>query len=85
VVRISSFGACENRFGYINFTDIVEFKEKQKVPHSYSRAEENARFANGVRDDDMKEVLRRDRKKHYMNAEIALKPTSIRNAFACKT
>jgi hypothetical protein len=39
-------------------------KEKQKVPHSYSRAlpihakngrewePENARFANGVRDDD---------------------------------
>ena len=28
-------------------------KEKQKVPHSYSRAEESARFANGVRDDDL--------------------------------
>jgi hypothetical protein len=25
-----------------------------KVPHSYSRAEENARFADGVRDDEMK-------------------------------
>jgi len=43
--------------GYIDFT------EKQKVPHSYSRAEENARFANGVRDDE--------RKKNYIKPEIA--------------
>jgi hypothetical protein len=54
VLSISSFRGCEKRFGYINFTDIVEFKEKQKVPHSYSRAEENARFDNGVRDDAIK-------------------------------
>jgi hypothetical protein len=29
---------------YIDFANTVDFKEKQKVPHSYSRAEENARF-----------------------------------------
>jgi len=52
------------------------FKNKQKVPHSYSRAlpihaksgrerePENARFANGVRDDETK--------KDYINPEIAL-------------
>ena len=33
-----------NGYIYYSFT-VVEFKEKQKVPHSYSRAEENARFA----------------------------------------
>jgi hypothetical protein len=49
---------------YIDFADTAEFKGKQKVPHSYSRAlpihaksgrerePENARFANGVRDDE---------------------------------
>ena len=46
------------------FTDTVEIKEKQKFPHSYSRAEENARFANGVRDDETK--------KDYINPEIGL-------------
>jgi hypothetical protein len=51
-------------FGYSDFTDAVDFKEKQKVPHSYSRAEENARFADGVRDDEIK--------KDYINPEIAL-------------
>ena len=51
-------------FGYSDFTDAVDFKEKQKVPHSYSRAEENARFANGVRDDEIK--------KDYINPEIAV-------------
>jgi hypothetical protein len=50
--------------GYIDFTDPVVFKEKQKVPHSYSRAVENARFANGVRDDETK--------KDYIDPEIAL-------------
>jgi hypothetical protein len=49
---------------YIDFADTAEFKGKQKVPHSCSRAlpihaksgrerePENARFANGVRDDE---------------------------------
>jgi hypothetical protein len=32
-------------FGYIDFTDTAECEEKQKIPYSYSRAEENARFA----------------------------------------
>jgi len=32
-------------YDYIDFANTVDFKEKQKVPHSYSRAEENARFA----------------------------------------
>jgi hypothetical protein len=36
------------------FANKVDCKKKQKVPHSYSRAEENARFANGVRDDETK-------------------------------
>jgi len=66
---------CLHRRGaYIDFTDTVEFREKQKVPHSYSRAlpihaksgrerePENARFANGVRDDETK--------KDYINPEI---------------
>jgi hypothetical protein len=43
-------------FGYSDFTDAVDFKEKQKVPHSYSRAEENARFADGVRDDEIERL-----------------------------
>ena len=37
----------------LDFPDLENFKEKQKVPHSYSRAEENARFGDGVRDDDL--------------------------------
>jgi len=41
-------------FGHSDFTDTADFKRKQKVPHSYSRAEENARLANGVRDDEIK-------------------------------
>ena len=52
------------RIWLYRFHRYVEFKEKQKVPHSYSRAEENARFANGVRDDEIK--------KDYINPEIAL-------------
>ena len=51
LLRVDSRSAF---FGYIDFTDTVDFKEKQKVPHSYLRAEENARFANGVRDDEIK-------------------------------
>ena len=43
-------------FGYSDFTDAVDFKEKQKVPHSYSRAEENARFADGVRDGEIERL-----------------------------
>jgi hypothetical protein len=53
------------------FTDTVDFKEKQKVPHSYSRAEENARFANGVRDDETE--------KDYINLEIAPRAPCLRN------
>ena len=34
-------------------TDAVDLKEKHKVPHSYSRAEENARFVDGARDDEI--------------------------------
>jgi len=48
----------------ISTLQLLRLKEKQKVPHSYSRAEENARFANGVRDDETK--------KDYINPEIAL-------------
>src|SRR5438270_9958373 len=44
------------RIWLYRFHRYVEFKEKQKVPHSYSRAEENARFANGVRDDALRGV-----------------------------
>ena len=34
-------------------TDAVDLEEKHKVPHSYSRAEENARFLDGARDDEI--------------------------------
>jgi hypothetical protein len=38
--------------GYIDFADTAEFKGKQKVPHSYSRALKKTRASlNGVRDD----------------------------------
>ena len=37
---------------YIDFADTAEFKGKQKVPHSYSRALKKTRASlNGVRDD----------------------------------
>jgi hypothetical protein len=39
-------------------------QEKHKVPHSYSRAEENARFVDGIRDDEFE--------KDYANTKTAL-------------
>jgi hypothetical protein len=34
------------------FTNTVDSSKKHKVPHSYSSAEENASFVDGVRDDE---------------------------------
>ena len=58
-------GHPPQKHGYIDFIVTVNFKEKQKVPHSYSRAEENARLLTefGMTD-----------KKDYINLEIALDP-----------
>jgi len=47
---------------YIDSQIPLSSERKQNVPHSYSRAGENARFANGVRDDETK--------KDYINPEI---------------
>jgi hypothetical protein len=62
--RFACFGLIRGLLLLYRFHRCADFKEKQKVPHSYSRAEENARFANGVRDDEAKQ--------DYINPEIAL-------------
>src|SRR3954463_851343 len=47
----------------------VDFKENKRSLHSYSRTEENARFANGVRNDEIKDdEIRKD----YVDPEIVL-------------
>ena len=38
--------------GLLGFTDTVDFQDSIRSLTSYSRAEENARFVDGVRDDD---------------------------------
>jgi hypothetical protein len=53
-------GKAERRDGIASRIDLAKavhrsrnFADKHKVPHSYSRAEENARFVDGVRDDEI--------------------------------
>ena len=59
----------------VDFADTADFKEKHKVPHSYSPAEENARFAIGVRDDEIKKRSR------FNSPEIA--PNAVANCLRC--